>query len=593
MAGRIPQAFIDDLLARVDIVDVIDARVPLKKQGANQVACCPFHDEKTPSFSVSPTKQFYYCFGCGASGTALGFLMEYDRLGFVEAVETLAESIGIEVPREGGSASAAQDSGLERDFALLTEAERFYREQLRTHPQAITYLKERGVSGATAARFGLGFAPAGWQHLIEHLGAHDRDELLRSGLVNQHEESGRLYDRFRGRVMFPIRDRRGRAIAFGGRVLDDGAPKYLNSPETALFHKGRELYGLYEARRARRTAPPRLLVVEGYMDVVMLAEHGIDYSVATLGTSMSERHVERLFSVVGEAVFCFDGDEAGRQAAWRALTNTLPALSDGREARFLFLPEGDDPDSMVRREGAETFERRLEDARPLADFLIERLKADIDTTSVGGRARLASEAGPLLARMPAGVYHDLLLERLAREVGLPPERLRADIAGGKAEQATAASRPARRPPRRRQASVEMTLMRTAIALLLQYPTFAERIPADHPAIAGTQAGAEVLADLRARAAADPQITTARLLEPWRDTSEHRHLERLAAHPVATDPDDDRGETLTQVFDDALARLAEQDRRGRRTALLEAARERALTHAEKRELLRLMGHSTDS
>ncbi len=588
MAGRIPQAFIDDLLARVDVVDVIDARVPLKKQGANQVACCPFHDEKTPSFSVSPTKQFYYCFGCGASGTALGFLMEYERIGFVEAVETLAGSIGVEVPREGGG--PAPDAGRERDFALLAEAERFYRQQLRNTPQAIAYLKERGVSGETAARFGLGFAPAGWQHLLEHLGERDREELLRSGLINQHEESGRIYDRFRGRVMFPIRDRRGRPIAFGGRVLDDGVPKYLNSPETALFHKGRELYGLYEAQRARRT-PPRLLVVEGYMDVVMLAEHGIDYAVATLGTSMSERHVERLFSVVGEAVFCFDGDEAGRQAAWRALTNTLPALSDGREARFLFLPEGDDPDSMVRREGPEAFERRLDQARPLADFLIDRLKAEVDTTSVGGRARLAADAGPLLARMPAGVYHDLLLERLASEVGLPPERLRADIAGGQAERAAAGTRPARSAPRRRHAPVEMTLMRTAIALVLQFPAFAERLSPDHPALAGGQAGSEVLADLRARAAANPQVTTARLLEAWRDTSEHRYLERLAAHSFATDPDDDRAETLARVFDDALARLAEQQRRGRRAALVEAARERALTDAEKRELLRLMGDST--
>ncbi len=577
MAGRIPQAFIDDLIARVDIVDVIDARVPLKKQGANQVACCPFHDEKTPSFTVSPSKQFYYCFGCGASGTALGFLMEYDRLGFVEAVETLAESLGMEVPREGG---AAPDSGLESLYAVLADADHFYQRQLRDAPEAVAYLKERGLSGQTAARFGLGYAPAGWRHLIDHLAGRDTDDLARSGLINRHDDSGRLYDRFRGRIMFPIRDRRGRTIAFGGRVLDEGTPKYLNSPETSVFHKGRELYGLYEARQARRS-PPRLLVVEGYMDVVMLAEHGIDYAVATLGTSMSESHVERLFSVVGEAVFCFDGDEAGRQAAWRALTNTLPALTDGREARFLFLPEGQDPDSMVRSEGRESFERRLESARPLADFLIDHLKAEVDTTSVGGRARLAAEAGPLLGRMPAGVYHDLLLERLAAEVGLSPERLRADISGGRTETPHASARPA--TARRRDPTVRMTPMRTAVALLLQNPALAERLPPDHPALTGGLPGAGLLADLRARAAADPAITTARLLEAWRDTSEQSHLERLAAHPFATDAEGNRDEALAREFDDALQRLVEQCRQARRSELLAAADERALTEDEKREL----------
>lgn len=586
MAGRIPQAFIDDLLARVDIVDVVDARVPLKKQGANQVACCPFHDEKTPSFSVSPDKQFYYCFGCGASGTALGFLMEYERIGFVEAVEALAESLGLEVPREGGG---APDGGLEPIYALLGEAERFYRRQLRDSPEAVAYLKERGVSGPTAARYGIGFAPPGWQNLIEHLGQADADDLARSGLVNRHDDSGRRYDRFRARVMFPIRDRRGRTIAFGGRVLDDSAPKYLNSPETSVFHKGRELYGLYEARQARRS-PPRLLVVEGYMDVVMLGEHGINYAVATLGTSLSQSHVERLFSVAGEAVFCFDGDDAGRQAAWRALTNTLPALTDGREVRFLFLPEGQDPDSMVRSEGREAFEQRLAAARPLADFLIERLKAETDTTTVGGRARLAADAGPLLGRMPPGVYHDLLLDRLASEVGLSPERLRADL-GGQSTPARPSASPT--PARRRPGTVRMTPMRTVVALLLQNPGFASRLPTHHPALAGAQPGSELLADLHARATANPAMTTARLLEAWRDTSEQGYLERLAGYPFATDADGNRDEALAREFDDALVRLAEQGRHARRSELISASRERALTDAEKRELLRLWGPPEDA
>ncbi|MDX1609153.1 MAG: DNA primase [Halofilum sp. (in: g-proteobacteria)] len=576
MAGRIPQQFIDDLLARVDIVDVIDARVPLKKQGSNHVACCPFHEEKTPSFSVSPVKQFYYCFGCGASGTALTFLMEHDRLHFVEAVETLAASVGLEVPREGG---AAGDSH-EPIYAALAAADRFYREQLRASEAAVAYLKQRGISGRTAASFGIGHAPPGWSNLVDHrVAGGDTQTLLAAGLVNRND-AGRVYDRFRNRITFPIRDRRGRTIAFGARVLDDDTPKYLNSPETAVFHKGRELYGLYEARQHRRRLE-RLLVVEGYMDVVMLAEHGIDYAVATLGTSVSEQHIERLFGAVGEVVFCFDGDEAGRQAAWRALTNTLPLLSGGREARFLFLDEGEDPDSTVRREGQAAFEARLADARPLADFLVERLREGHEDDSIGARDRLAADARPLLARMPAGVYHDLLLERLAREIGLSSDRLRADLG-------TAAG--ARRPtPPLRQArggGVRMTAMRTVIGLLLQMPQLAQRLPDDHPAMRSDQPGGSLLRDLHRRILAAPDITTARLLEAYRDTSEAPHLQRLAAHEFATDPQQDRDAALAREFDDALAGLAKKHRRQRLGALSAAARERELSAEEKQELRQL-------
>lgn len=578
MAGRIPQAFIDDLLARIDIVDVVDARVPLKKQGSNWVACCPFHDEKTPSFTVSPTKQFYYCFGCGAGGSALGFVMEHERVGFVEAVEMLAASLGLEVPREGGGPA---DESLDAVYAALAAADAFYRRRLREADDAVAYLKDRGVSGETAARFGIGYAPPGWSNLLDRGDAGAVEDLLRAGLVNRND-AGRVYDRFRGRVMFPIRDRRGRTIAFGGRVLDDDTPKYLNSPETPVFHKGRELYGLYEARRARRDLP-RLVVVEGYMDVVVLAEHGIDYAVATLGTSISQTHCERLFSVAAEIVFCFDGDDAGRQAAWRALGNVLPVLTDGREARFLFLPEGEDPDSMVRAEGREAFERRLAEARPLADFLVERLRQGVDTATEGGRARLAAEAGPLLATMPAGVYHDLLLERLAAEVGLSAERLRADMARPAGRRRD--TRTAERLPRR-AAGVRMTPMRTAIALLLQNPGLVERLPADHPALAGEQPGTALLADLRARIDAAGETTTARLLEAYRDTSEQKHLERLAGHEFATDADAERDAALAREFDDAITRIAEQDLRARRQRLVDAARERELSADEKRELQEL-------
>lgn len=578
MAGRIPQQFIDDLLSRVDIVDVIDARVPLKKQGSNYTACCPFHEEKTPSFTVSPTKQFYYCFGCGASGTALGFLMEHDRLHFVEAVETLAASVGVDVPREGG---AAGDSHAPL-YAALAAADAFYREQLRHSDAAVAYLKERGISGETAAAFGIGFAPPGWSNLGDgEIAGGDSRVLLAAGLVNRNE-AGRIYDRFRNRITFPIRDRRGRTIAFGARVLDDATPKYLNSPETDVFHKGRELYGLYEARQARRRLE-RLLVVEGYMDVVMLAEHGIDYAVATLGTAVSEHHIERLFATAAEIVFCFDGDEAGRQAAWRALSNTLSLLSGGREARFLFLDEGEDPDSTVRREGREAFERRLSAARPLPDFLIEHLREGVDMGTTGGRDRLWSEAKPLIARISSTVYRDLVIKQLAHEIGLPAGELRADLASGGSR---ATARQPQAPPRR-AAGVRMTPMRTAIGLLLQMPTLAARLDAGHPALASDQPGAALLRELHRRIAATTDITTARLLEAWRDTSEAPHLQRLAAHEFATDPQRDREAALVREFDDALARIAEKHRHQRRALLFEASRERDLSTAEKQELRELL------
>ena len=582
MAGRIPQSFIDDLLNRVDIVDVIDARVPLKKQGSNYAACCPFHDEKTPSFTVSPTKQFYYCFGCGASGSAIGFLMEYDRLEFPEAIETLAGTIGVEVPREGGD-DGRGDGGHEALYAILARADQFYRGQLRANQDAKDYLQRRGLSGATAARFGLGWAPAQWQALLEHCADADHDALMQAGLINRSDDTGRMYDRFRGRIMFPIRDRRGRTIAFGGRVTGDDKPKYLNSPETPVFHKGRELYGLFEARKTRRELP-RILVVEGYMDVIMLAEHGIDYAVATLGTAAGEAHADRLFGTTSEVVFCFDGDDAGRQAAWRALTNVLPRLTDGREARFLFLPEGSDPDSLVQTEGARAFEHRVADARPLADFLLEHVSASADRTTIGGRAQIVAQARPLIARLPQGVYRELLIERLAGEIGLPADRLRADLARQTDASATAAttSRSAKRP-----SAIRMTPMRTAIALILQRPALAARITDDHPVLTSEEPGAVLLARLRAQIGSDPQTHTARLLEAWRDTGEFPYLQRLAAHEFATDPTLDREKALAEELDGALERLAEQARRDRYATLLAASNERALTTAEKEELQSLL------
>ncbi len=589
MAGRIPQSFIDELLSRVDIVDVIDARVPLKKQGSNWAACCPFHDERTPSFTVSPTKQFYYCFGCGATGSAIGFLMEYEHLGFVEAVETLASSIGVEVPREGGRPD--QESRADALLAVLAQADQFYQAQLRRHQPAKDYLKRRGLSGSTAAHFGLGWAPDEWQALLTHCGDSRQRDLLEAGLINRHEDSGRLYDRFRGRIMFPIRDRRGRTVAFGGRVLAEREPKYMNSPETPLFHKGRELYGLYEARRAHRTLE-RLLVVEGYMDVIMLAEHGIRYAVATLGTAATDAHVQRLFASSDELVFCFDGDTAGGQAAWRALANVLPHLRDGREARFLFLPQGSDPDSLVRAEGREAFADRVAHARPLADFFVERLSSDIDTTTIAGRSQIVATARPLFARLPNGIYRELLIDRLAREVGLASERLRADLerSAPAPEQSAGDAKPRPRPP----GAIRMTSMRTLIALLLQRPDLAGRVPADHPVLTHSEdPGAGLLRRLLRQIAADASVHTGRLLEAWRDAEEFPYLQRLAAYEFAIDPQLDHDQALASELDGALERLAEQACRARRAHLLAAARERALTAAEKRELRSLLGGAAET
>jgi len=421
MAGRIPQDFIDDLLNRTDIVDIVEERVQLKRAGRNYSGLCPFHKEKTPSFSVDPDKQFYYCFGCGAGGNALGFVMEYERIDFPQAVELIARRQGLEIPRQQ-SAQPQRERELKGIYQLLERADQFYRQQLRQHPErarAVDYLKQRGLSGQIAQQFGIGYAPPGWDNLLRHMGdqAEQRKQLDAAGMVIVKPEEQRCYDRFRDRIMFPIIDMRGRVIAFGGRVLGDDKPKYLNSPETEAFHKGRELYGLYQARKANRELK-RLVIVEGYMDVVALAQHGISNAVATLGTATSEHHLNRIFKLVAEVVFCFDGDKAGRQAARRALDTVLAQMEDGRQARFLFLPEGEDPDSLVRREGAEGFNRRLGEAQPLSVFLFDNLSNDLELDSGEGRARLSALALPLIERIPGKTLQQLLRQRLGEITGL-------------------------------------------------------------------------------------------------------------------------------------------------------------------------------
>ncbi len=411
-------------------MDVVGSRVDLRKSGKNYSARCPFHNEKTPSFTVSPDKQFYYCFGCQATGNAVGFLMDNDRLSFPEAVETLARQAGMEVPREASGESRG-DGRRKQLYDVLAEADNFFREQLRRHPDArlaVDYLKGRGLSGEIAARFGIGYAPQGWDHLLNRLGGDDErvQLLIDAGLViRKDDDSTRVYDRFRNRIQFPIRDTRGRTLGFGGRVLDDSKPKYLNSPETPVFHKGRELYGLYEANKVLREIP-NLVVVEGYMDVVALAQHGIHNAVATLGTAATTEHLDKLFRYTPEVVFCFDGDEAGRRAARRAMETSLQAMRDGRSARFLFLPEGEDPDTLVRKQGPEGFRELLAGAQPLSQFLFTTLEEGLDTSIPEGKARLREQGAPLINRIGDGVYRQLMLRELARRTDVD-EAILADM----------------------------------------------------------------------------------------------------------------------------------------------------------------------
>jgi DNA primase len=444
MAGLIPQAFIDDLLSRVDIVDVIDKRVKLKKTGKNYSALCPFHTEKSPSFSVEPDKQFYYCFGCGAGGNALGFVMDYERMEFPQAVEALAGDYGIEVPREEGEQHNKRASENKKVFDILESANQYYQLQLRKHSAkktAVDYLKTRGLTGQIAKHFGIGFAPPGWDNLLKTLDTGDGEieQMLKAGLLIKREQDEKQqregqYDRFRDRIMFPIRDSRGRVLGFGGRVLTDEKPKYLNSPETPVYHKGNELYGLYEAKRSNSKLK-RFIIVEGYMDVLALAQHGITYAVATLGTATSDTHLTRLFRLAPNVIYCFDGDAAGRTAAWRGLEATLPILQDGRQARFLFLPEGEDPDTLIRKIGHDRFSTMIDNATPLANFFFEHLSQDIDTSAIDGKAKLSSLAIPLLRKLPEGIYRQLMLDKLAEMAGVSSQSIETMISKSAAKAA--------------------------------------------------------------------------------------------------------------------------------------------------------------
>jgi DNA primase len=577
MAGLIPQEFIDDLIARADIVEVVGRRTPLKKAGREFKGCCPFHDEKTPSFTVSPDKGFYHCFGCGAHGTAIGFLMEFDHMSFVEAIESLASSMGVEVPRSESDQPARRYDEL---FSLMDTVARHWQSCLKDSPVAVEYLKNRGIDGSTAKRFGIGYAPDGWSNVLDKFGKSEEatERLLATGLIIR-KDNGKHYDRFRDRLMFPIRDARGRTIGFGGRIIGDGEPKYLNSPETVLFHKGRELYGLYEARQALRNID-RLVVVEGYMDTVALARNGIDFAVATLGTATTGDHLNRLFRLTENAYFAFDGDRAGRKAAWRALENALPQVREGRQIRFVFLPDGHDPDSFVNEYGADSFVKLMDAGLPLSEFLIGELSSQVDMESIDGRAKLAEMARPLVNSIATGVYRELLIEGLAVAVGLTAPKLEKMLAAGGSGDRVVRPGPGslKIKGNKPAASGQPSVVRRAITLILNYPEAGQKL--DIEQLGGVQrAGTDLLAALIETVQSEPNITTAGLLERWRHDEQGRHLGKLAAAEVPMDEDFDAAAELNEC----LQQLALAGRKERIDFLIEKQRVSGLSDDEKSEL----------
>ena len=643
MAGLIPQSFIDDLLNRTDIVDVVSSRVQMKKAGKNYTACCPFHKEKTPSFSVSPDKQFYYCFGCGAGGNALGFIMDHDNLDFPQAVEELAKAAGMEIPREEGGRShkprQPTDSPL---YPLLTAAADFYRQALKSHPArkvAVEYLKGRGLTGEIARDFGLGFAPPGWDNLFKHLSNDTLQQkaMIDAGLLVENAETGKRYDRFRDRVMFPIRDSRGRIIAFGGRVLGDDKPKYLNSPETPVFHKGQELYGLFEARKFNRSLD-EIIVVEGYMDVIALAQQGLRNAVATLGTATSEEHMKRLFRVVPSVLFCFDGDQAGRNAAWRALEATLPCLQDGRRARFLFLPEGEDPDTLVRSEGTDAFKARInQHAQPLADYFFQQLTEESDPRSLEGKAHMATLAAPLIDKVPGANLRTLMRQRLSEITGLTSETVsqlaqnapaktqaqpaydpsidydgmpdysdfqqpdtylpqqewtpKKPGAGGKKWENKPWDKKTRRggdndQPRgpRIPAAVEPPTL-AALRTLLHHPQLAAKVEDAGHFAAEDQTNNQLLIALVEAVQKNPKLSSIQLLSRWHGTEQGRLLQRLLEKEWLIDADN-----LEQQFFDTITSLSARQRERNLEQLLRKARQGELSTEEKNQLRDLLSRN---
>jgi len=579
MAGRIPRQFIDDLLARADIVDIVDSRVPLKKAGKNYQACCPFHNEKSPSFTVSQDKQFYHCFGCGEHGNAISFLMEFDRLDFVDAIEELANYCGIEVVREENNASPAehrrqQDVYQQKqdDYELMTQISGFYQQQLKVAPDkgvAISYLKGRGLSGEVVKRFSIGYISDAWDGMMKAYSRNGQanQQLVELGMAIQGDKS-RPYDRFRGRIMFPIRDKRGRVIGFGGRVLGNEKPKYLNSPETRIYHKGQELYGLYEAKQANKNLK-RLVVVEGYMDVVALAQHGVDYAVASLGTATSTEQLQTMFRTVKEVICCYDGDRAGRDAAWRAMENALPLIRDGFSLKFVFVPDGEDPDSLIRKEGQQAFEKKLDDAMPLSKFLFEQLMIQVDMKSFEGRAGLVESFQPLLSKLPDSVLKDAIINDVANNFGTGSEQFLTKFRKTVTSIATI---------KKPKVSTKVTPVRLAIALLLEHPHIVKSLGDISVLQLLTIPGVDLLTQLLALCQQNPNIKTAQLLEYFRDTEQGKQLEKLMCWQHHTE-----AKAVQDVFLDSIETLLDNYVEQRAEFLLQKARTGRMSQQEKQEL----------
>jgi len=590
-SGRIPREFIDELLTRADVVDVINARVPLKKKGREYTACCPFHNEKTPSFTVSPNKQFYHCFGCGVHGSAISFLMEYEHLGFVEAIESLAESMGITVPREqGGKGPSPEQRQRSKDlFTLLKDASEFYQLQLKGSDKAVNYLKGRELSGDISKRFGLGYSPAGWDNLYKpFLQNYTEQQLIDSGLIIKNDEDPnniKTYDRYRDRIMFPIRNRKGQTIGFGGRVLGDDLPKYINSPETSVFHKGSELYGFYEARMNTKKLK-RIIVVEGYMDVIALAQFGVSYAVATLGTATTQDHINQLFRAVPEIIFCFDGDRAGRDAAWRALGNALPLIQDGKEIRFLFLPDGEDPDTQIRKIGKEGFEGLYDNASSLTAYFIENLHGRFNISSNEGKTRFLGEASKLLKQMPDTLIKDQLLKKLSQLTNIEVSTfMRHAFSSGKN---SSHDEPKQSFSRLSNHEVRQTPIRYAISLLLSNPSLVQFVENIEQIVLSELPGSDLLTTLIESIQESPKINAAALLERWRNTE----FEAPLIHLMKWQPESDDEKVLRCEFEDCLRHIRKMANEIKVESLLHKERTSGLIDQEKQELLFLLQHRHD-
>ncbi|MCW8930974.1 MAG: DNA primase [Gammaproteobacteria bacterium] len=610
MAGTIPREFIDEVLAYTDIVELIDSRVPLKRSGGNYMACCPFHGEKTPSFSVSQPKQFYHCFGCGASGDAIRFLMEYEHQSFVEAIEELAQMAGLQVPKVAYTNEAKKQAP--EQFELLDQVSNYYQHQLNHHPksqQVRDYVKQRGLSSEVIKTFGLGFSPPGWDNVLNVIGAGDQKKiqaLFDTGMLIKRDEDGNnnsssvssrspWYDRFRERLMFPIRDRRGRTIAFGGRILGDGKPKYLNSPETRLFHKGQELYGLFELKQALRKIE-RILVVEGYMDVVSLAQFGVNYSVATLGTATTSDHLQKLFRLCDDVYFCFDGDRAGREAAWRAMGNALPAIKPGKQAHFMFLPDGEDPDTLIRQKGKAGFETEMDQAMTFSEFFFDNLMQQVNMESLDGRSKLIDLSKPYLEKIQEGTFQTLMVARLSELAEIEQNSLysllgiksnvAARISSSVPKEKSFHSKAGYSSPSQVPFSHKPegpSPVKKAISYVLQHPYLAEKA-GDPGRFASLElADMGVFMQLLDLLQNDPNLNTARILANWENTEQYEFLKRLALEQLLIKDE----QAINCEFNEILQLFTRQYQQQRITQLQRKERQQGLNKLEKSEYLQLL------